>query len=142
MKRKPEPENEKAEVDLTPMLDVVFILLIFFIVTATFVSESVVDVNVPANSPATHASSTVLIQINANDEVIIDGRKVDKRSVKAVMAQKLSVNSAENKESRFLVRAHEAATAQAYVAIADALQQLLPGSLNANVSLVTWTSEE
>jgi hypothetical protein len=50
-KRKHQDEGDKAEIDLTPMLDVVFIMLIFFIVTASFVKESTLNVNVPETKP-------------------------------------------------------------------------------------------
>lgn len=112
--------DEKAEVDLTPMLDVVFILLIFFIVTASFVSETALGLHVPENQPAQKSeNNSALIQLNQNNEIFIDGRRVDKRSVASLVAQKL----AENRETTFVVRAHELASTESYVAIADAVKK-------------------
>ena len=78
-------ENERDnDVNLTPMLDVVFILLIFFIVTATFVRETGIDVNKPeANKTGTVENATILIAITDADEIWIDRRMIDPRGVRA-----------------------------------------------------------
>lgn len=77
-------DEEESQIDLTPMLDVVFIMLIFFIVTSTFVKESGVDVTRPAAETAAPAdASSIQIGITANNQVWIDKRQVDKRAVRA-----------------------------------------------------------
>jgi outer membrane transport energization protein ExbD (TC 2.C.1.1.1) len=115
--------EDKAEIDLTPMLDVVFIMLIFFIVTASFIKEKSLDVNVPENTdnlpPPETESKSILVQINANDEIFIDQRRVDIRSVRSLIAQK----SAESPEGGVVVMAHEHASTSSYVAIADAARE-------------------
>lgn len=115
--------DDKAEIDLTPMLDVVFIMLIFFIVTASFIKEQSIDVNVPENAeqppPPDAASKNILISVTSSDEIYIDQRRVDIRAVRSLIAQK----SAENPESGVVVRAHEQSTANTYVAIADAARE-------------------
>jgi biopolymer transport protein ExbD len=78
-------EEEEAKIDLTPMLDVVFIMLIFFIVTASFVKELALDVNKPPdqNVMTSSKNDSVTIVIRANDEIAINGLTVDKRAVAA-----------------------------------------------------------
>ena len=75
--------DQESSVDITPMLDVVFIMLIFFIVTATFVRESGIEVNKPAASTATvQDKANILIAIDANDDVWINRRQIDLRAVR------------------------------------------------------------
>ena len=77
--------DEGEEINLTPMLDVVFIMLIFFIVTASFIKEAGIDVNRPdapmQETPPEEAN--ILVQIRANDEIWIDRRMIDRRAVRA-----------------------------------------------------------
>ena len=75
--------EDEAAIDITPMLDVVFILLIFFIVTATFIKEAGIDVNRPnATTAVKKERANILIAITAKNEIWIDRRKVDIRSVR------------------------------------------------------------
>ncbi len=120
-KRKHQDDGDKAEIDLTPMLDVVFIMLIFFIVTASFVKESTLNVNVPENAnapppPPSDENKTILVQVDAQNEVFIDGRRVDIRSVRSLIAQK----NAANPGGGVVVRAHENSNTETYIKIADA----------------------
>jgi len=121
-KRKQQSED-KAEIDLTPMLDVVFIMLIFFIVTASFIKEKSLGVNVPENPdnppPPDEESSSILVQINGNNEIYMDQRRVDIRSVRSLIAQK----KAENPDGGVVVLADERANTETYVAIADAARE-------------------
>ena len=64
-------EQEGAEIDLTPMLDVVFIMLIFFIVTASFVKEAGIDVNRPeAATAVSKPRATILVAISDKGEIL------------------------------------------------------------------------
>jgi len=75
--------EEESEINITPMLDVVFIMLIFFIVTATFVKESGIDVNRPdAATAVKKENANILIAIGPNNDIWIDRRMVDIRSVR------------------------------------------------------------
>lgn len=77
-------EERENEVNLTPMLDVVFIMLIFFIVTASFVKESGIDVNKPeVAKPDPTEDVNILVSINENSEIWIGGRLIDPRAVRA-----------------------------------------------------------
>ena len=77
-------EEEENEINLTPMLDVVFIMLIFFIVTASFIKESGIDVNRP-DAPTSERveDANILVAISPNDEIYMDRRLIDPRAVRA-----------------------------------------------------------
>ena len=86
--RRHRPAEEDTELDMTPMLDIVFIMLIFFIVTTSFVKESGVTVNTPqASTAANQENANIFIAITATGEVWIDRRPVDPRSVRAIVAR-------------------------------------------------------
>jgi len=76
-------KDDDSQIDLTPMLDVVFIMLIFFIVTASFIKESGIEVNRPngASNPTTDAN--ILVAISDTNEIWIDRRMIDPRAVRA-----------------------------------------------------------
>ena len=89
MKRKKHTSgDDEAQVDMTPMLDIVFIMLIFFIVTTSFVKESGVTVNTPQAATASKQEKVnIFIALTASGEVWIDRRPVDPRSVRAIVAR-------------------------------------------------------
>lgn len=128
-------EEEKADIDLTPMLDVVFIMLIFFIVTASFVKEKALDVNVPDPSETETTPPTdkqnILLTVDANDEIYLGASRIDTRAVRARIAQLF----AENPEAIVIVRADNKSSADTYVQIADAAKEVNP---NIQVSLVPY----
>ena len=77
-------EAEESEINVTPMLDVVFIMLIFFIVTSSFVKESGIDINRPDAATAERKErGNILVAISENNEIWIDRRRVDLRAVRA-----------------------------------------------------------
>ena len=79
-------EKDDSNIDITPMLDVVFIMLIFFIVTATFIKQSGTEVERPlAYTSIVQDKASILIAIDENDEVWIDRGNVDVRSVRAII---------------------------------------------------------
>ncbi len=83
-RRRRRDELEKSEVNLTPMLDVVFIMLIFFIVTASFVKEAGIDVTRPSAATAERKErGNIMIAITENDQIWIDRRQVDVRALRA-----------------------------------------------------------
>lgn len=78
--------REDAQIDMTSMLDIVFIMLIFFIVTSSFVRESGVEVNRPqASNVASQAGAGIFIGITANNDIYIDKRMVDVERVQATL---------------------------------------------------------
>jgi biopolymer transport protein ExbD len=129
--------EDRAEIDLTPMLDVVFIMLIFFIVTASFLKENSLSVNVPDQSEEQQTQQSelknVLIEVNASNEIYIDKRRVDQRAVRSLIAQK----RAENPAASVIVRMHEKSKAERYVQIADAARE----ARIYNVALVPYNDD-
>ena len=96
-----QPEEE-AEINLTPMLDVVFIMLIFFIVTASFVKASGLDVNRPdAPTAVKKENANILVAIGANNEIWINRRRIDPRAVRANIERM----HAENPEGAVIIQA-------------------------------------
>ena len=79
-------EGGAAAINLTPLIDMVFILLIFFAVNSTFVKQPGVEVDQPsAKSTTVQKSSTILIAVTGGGEVWIDKKKVDVRRVRGVI---------------------------------------------------------
>ncbi|TNE58305.1 MAG: biopolymer transporter ExbD [Alphaproteobacteria bacterium] len=86
-------QAEGAEVDLTPMLDIVFIMLIFFIVTATFIKEPGLDVDRPTAEESDPVKTiSALVAVGPRNEIYIDKREVDLRSVRATVERLLLEN--------------------------------------------------
>lgn len=113
-------EEEESPIDLTPMLDVVFILLIFFIVTASFVKESGIEVNKPqAQSAVKKELANIFIAINEHDEIWIDKRKADVRSLRAIIERL----NAENPQSSIVIQADKRSTNEKLVLVMDAARQ-------------------
>ena len=84
MRRYSQQAEEEPGIDLTPMLDVVFIMLIFFIVTSSFIKESGIEVNRPqADSASSQDKGNILIAVTADGQVWLDKQVVDVRSVRA-----------------------------------------------------------
>ncbi len=77
--------DEEAEINITPMLDIVFIMLIFFIVTTSFVKEFGVDMNRPTNTPVKEQkrSEVITVRIDASGDVFVEERLVDMGAVRA-----------------------------------------------------------
>ncbi|MAQ00978.1 MAG: biopolymer transporter ExbD [Alteromonadaceae bacterium] len=105
MKRKKHTSgDDEAQVDMTPMLDIVFIMLIFFIVTTSFVKEKGLDVNRPENKNASNQPSKSLsIRIDETGTIVMNGREVDIRRVIANIQTYL----AENPTDTAAIQAHE-----------------------------------
>ncbi|MEE4211921.1 MAG: biopolymer transporter ExbD [Parvularcula sp.] len=76
------PADEEEDVNVTPLLDIVFIMLIFFIVTSTFIKEPGVDVVRPVALTQEEQNPAVLIAITANDEIYINKEKVELSEVR------------------------------------------------------------
>ena len=112
--------DEEAQIDLTPMLDVVFIMLIFFIVTASFIKEAGVEVNRPEASTADPAENVnILIAITATDEVWMTGRRIDVRAVRANVERM----HAENPKVAVVIQADNESTTKTVVSVLDASRE-------------------
>lgn len=98
-------EDNEEHINLTPMLDVVFIMLIFFIVTATFVKEVGLDVNQPPDdsvNPPDPDKKSIVVRITNRDRIVIAQRDVDWRSVRANIERL----HAENPEAPVVIQPH------------------------------------
>ncbi len=110
-------EEEEQGIDMTPMLDVVFIMLIFFIVTASFVKESGIDVNRPDAPTAVQKDrANILIAISDSGEVWIDKRRVDIRAVQANVERL----KAENPQGSVVIQADKEADVDTLIKVMDA----------------------
>ena len=125
-------EEEENEINLTPMLDVVFIMLIFFIVTASFIKEAGIQVERPdAPTAERQEDAAILIAISQNDEIWIDRRETDPRAVRGVI-EKLH---AENPKGSIVIQADEESTNEMLVVVMEAAKQ----AGVANVAIATDT---
>ena len=86
MRRHHANSEDEAGIDLTPMLDIVFIMLIFFIVTSSFIKEAGITVQTPsADTAENQPRGNILIAVDANGEIWIDRQQMDIRSVRAAV---------------------------------------------------------
>ena len=121
-----------AEIDLTPMLDVVFIMLIFFIVVASFIKEAGVEVNRPDdNQPDDPEDSTsILVEVASDNQIWMENRRVDIRAVRANIQRLL----AEDPEAPVTIKVEKGAEAGTVVDVADAARE-------SGVAAVNWASD-
>ena len=110
-------EEEEATIDMTPMLDVVFIMLIFFIVTASFVKESGIDVNRPEAATAVKKDrANILVAISDKGEIWINKRRIDVRAVQA----NIDRLKAENPQGSVVIQADRKANVETLIKVMDA----------------------
>ncbi len=110
-------DEEEATIDMTPMLDVVFIMLIFFIVTASFVKEAGIDVNRPEAATAVKKDrANILVAISDKGEIWINKRQVDARAVQANIERLF----AENPQGSVVIQADKKATTETLIKVMDA----------------------
>lgn len=117
MRRVRRRNEEEAEINITPMLDIVFIMLIFFIVTTSFVREFGVDVNRPDNTPpkVEKKSEVIAVRINSLGDVSVDDRPTDIGRVSALIQSGL----VSKPEASVVVIAHRDADAGVLVRVID-----------------------
>jgi len=113
-------DEDEADIDLTPMLDVVFIMLIFFIVTASFLREFGVEGTKPPSVQSTPTESkSIAVKIYSSGEIIIDGLSIDPRAVSAHIIRR----KAENPDSTFAILAGKRAKTELVVGVIDAARE-------------------
>lgn len=114
------PQEEAQAIDLTPMLDVVFIMLIFFIVTATFIKETGKEIERPdAVMSDPKPAATILVAVGSDNEIWIDKKKVDPRGVKLVIERM----RADNPKGTVSIQADKQADIKFVVEVAKAAQE-------------------
>jgi biopolymer transport protein ExbD len=122
--------DEQADIDLTPMLDVVFIMLIFFIVVASFIKEAGIEVNRPDKNQSDPSDATsILVNIRSDDQIWMENRRVDGRAVRANIQRLL----ASDPEQAVTIKVEKGATANSVVNVADAARE-------AGAPAVNWAS--
>ena len=115
--KKVRPGQEEAQIDMTPMLDIVFIMLIFFIVTASFVKESGITVDKPdAETASKRPKANIFIGIDNRGDIYMLKNKVEKDAVKTTLQDMLL----ENPESTVVVQADSRAEAESLLKVLDA----------------------
>jgi len=109
--------DEESDINLTPMLDVVFIMLIFFIVTATFIKQAGIDVTRPdAASALMKPTVSVLVAIGPNGEIWIDNKQVDEAGIRTQIERL----HAENPKGGLVVQADRGAKYEKLTAVLNA----------------------
>ncbi len=129
MRRRRTRDEEESEVNLTPMLDVVFIMLIFFIVTASFVKEAGIDISRPPAATAERKErGNILVAITENDQIWIDRRQVDPRALRANIERL----HAENPQGSVVIQADKQSKNGLLVQVMDAAR--LAGVTNVSLA--------
>jgi biopolymer transport protein ExbD len=123
-------DQDDNEINLTPMLDVVFIMLIFFIVTATFIRETGLDVNRPDQQQAqvVQEEGAILVIIDDTDDIWIDNRIVDPRAVRANVERL----HAEDPDRPVVIQTGRTSSAETLVTVMDASR--LAGVYNISIA--------
>ena len=112
-------DEDETEINITPMLDIVFIMLIFFIVTTSFVKEPGIDPQrPPAQTAQEQSRANVLIAISSTGEIWMDKRAVELAEVRAMVEAILS----ENPESSAVIIADEEADSGILIDLMDQIQ--------------------
>ena len=115
MRRRHRPEDE-AEINITPMLDIVFIMLIFFIVTTSFVKEKGLEVSRPSNTPPKQIEQKkgpIVIKIDGSSNITLKGRMLEPKAVQA----NLEREKAEKPDSALIIAAHPDAETESLVVV-------------------------
>jgi biopolymer transport protein ExbD len=129
MARKRRTPGAGADIDLTPMLDMTFIMLIFFIVTASFVKETGIEVSKPGAATATQQErGNILIAIRESGEIYMDKQRVDIRLVRANVERM----RAENPEASVVIIADKGSKNGVFVEVMD--QAKLAGAQNISIA--------
>jgi biopolymer transport protein ExbD len=138
-RKKGRSAEDSNDIDLTPMLDVVFIMLIFFIVTASFVKETGIRPNTPEpndNPPELNAPSNILLRISGDNQIWMmekEGeRRVDSRAVRSNVERM----RAELPKAAVIIQVDGKANTGTYVAVADAAREAFGNHPNPPVILV------
>lgn len=118
--RRHQVQQDESDLDITPMLDIVFIMLIFFIVTTSFVKESGVEVNSPSAATSVNQDkASIFIAINENAEVWIDKRQVDITTVRAIIARLHTSNP----DGSVVIQADKLVSADKLMTVMDQVRQ-------------------
>ena len=122
-------KGQAAELNMAPLIDMVFILLIFFLVTTSFVKESGVDINRPTAATAVSMEkSGILIGITKDNKVYMEKREIDIRAVRANVTRAL----AENPEGNVVIVADKGSNTGVVISALDGCK--LAGAKNISIA--------
>ena len=125
--------TEDAEINITPMLDIVFIMLIFFIVTTSFVKEKGLEVSRPSSAPPKEVKQDkgpIVVKIDSSSLISLKGRLLERSAVEA----NLEREKAEKPDSPLIIAAHPEAETDSLVTILDAAKAVGIESVNVATS--------
>ena len=130
MKRRIKKKNDESEINITPMLDIVFIMLIFFIVTTSFVKEISIDVNRPTKSPIKEQKKSDVISVRILDsgQILIQERLISIDAVRANIESSLALKP----QANVVVVSDRDADAGLLVKVID--QSRLAGAMNVSLA--------
>ena len=130
MKRRIKKKNDESEINITPMLDIVFIMLIFFIVTTSFVKEISIDVNRPTKSPIKEQKKSDVISVRILDsrQILIQERLISIDAVRANIESSLALKP----QASVVVVSDRDADAGLLVKVID--QSRLAGAMNVSLA--------
>ncbi|MEA2060524.1 MAG: biopolymer transporter ExbD [Thermodesulfobacteriota bacterium] len=122
-------KQKKLEIDIAPLIDMVFILLIFFLVTTSFVKETGVDINRPAAATAVNREDvTILVGVTESNEIFIENREIDFRAVRINVERAL----AENPEGSVVIVADKESSTGRVIQVMDECK--LAGASNVSLA--------
>ncbi|HCH6176236.1 TPA: biopolymer transporter ExbD [Vibrio parahaemolyticus] len=111
--------SDETAIDMTPMLDIVFIMLIFFIVTTSFIKEAGLEVNRPtASSAQTVKKGNIMVAIGAAGDVWVDKRRIEVDAVRANIERL----RAESPDGAVVIQADTEANAGVVVKVMDQIK--------------------
>ena len=125
MARKNAQDEEAGAIDLTPMLDVVFIMLIFFIVTASFVKEPGIEVDRPDATTADNVKTPILVAVSSDNKIWINKNEVDQRQVKT----QLQLLLAETPKGKVVIQADADSNIKTLTEVAQAAREVGVGEI-------------
>lgn len=135
--RRKHREDDETNIDMTPMLDIVFIMLIFFIVTTSFIKESAIDLKRPSNSPPNQENKedppkVIVISVDDSSVVTMDERIIDPEAIGANIEAKL----AEDPRSPVLIRVHNDSENEVMLRAVDQARD--SGVAPAKITVARW----
>ena len=129
MARRHAVEQEETEINITPMLDIVFIMLIFFIVTTSFIKETGIDPNRPeADTAIAQTRGNILIAISEIGDIWMNKRKIEMGQVRQLVEQAI----AETPEASVVIVSDEKAATGVLIDLMDQIR--LGGVQNVSVA--------
>ena len=112
--------EEEEGINLTPMLDVVFIMLIFFIVTASFIKEAGIEVERPeAKTAVNKKNANIIVAINANNEIWMDRKRIKPQGVRGQIERM----HAENPEGSVIIQADKDSYSETLMTVMSAARE-------------------